>query len=149
MRIARLRSDDQSQETCPDDIAAFERPRKGVQAAGSFSFPEKVPSPACRFRVAEEVAGFCIFKFMISAIAGSAPRVRDNENFRRPRHHIFPGDAHEILTRARERIDTTGELHHEGRVYAVEANSYFARPGPRVVDGTELLAHLIHPGLFP
>jgi len=34
------------------------------------------------------------------------------------------------------------------RVYAVNANSYFARPGPRVVDGTELLAHLIHPDLF-
>ena len=37
----------------------------------------------------------------------------------------------------------------EGRVYGVDANSYFARPGPRVVDGTELLAHLIHPELFP
>jgi iron complex transport system substrate-binding protein len=37
---------------------------------------------------------------------------------------------------------------NEGRVYAVDANSYFARPGPRVVDGTELLAHLIHPELF-
>jgi iron complex transport system substrate-binding protein len=36
-----------------------------------------------------------------------------------------------------------------GRVYAVDANSYFARPGPRVVEGTELLAHLIHPDLFP
>ena len=36
----------------------------------------------------------------------------------------------------------------EGRVYAVDANSFFARPGPRVVDGTELLAHLIHPDLF-
>ncbi len=35
-----------------------------------------------------------------------------------------------------------------GRVYAVDANSYFARPGPRVVEGTELLAHLIHPELF-
>jgi iron complex transport system substrate-binding protein len=34
------------------------------------------------------------------------------------------------------------------RVYAVDANSYFARPGPRVVEGTELLAHLIHPELF-
>jgi iron complex transport system substrate-binding protein len=34
------------------------------------------------------------------------------------------------------------------RVYAVDANSYFARPGPRVVEGTELLAHLIHPDLF-
>jgi iron complex transport system substrate-binding protein len=35
-----------------------------------------------------------------------------------------------------------------GRVYAVNANAYFARPGPRVVDGTELLAHLIHPDRF-
>ncbi len=36
----------------------------------------------------------------------------------------------------------------DGRVYAVDANSYFARPGPRVVEGTVLLAHLIHPDLF-
>ncbi len=35
-----------------------------------------------------------------------------------------------------------------GRVYAVDANSYFARPGPRVVDGIELLAHLFHPEVF-
>jgi len=35
-----------------------------------------------------------------------------------------------------------------GRVHAVNANSYFARPGPRVVEGTELLAHLIHPDRF-
>jgi iron complex transport system substrate-binding protein len=36
---------------------------------------------------------------------------------------------------------------HAGRVFAVDANAYFARPGPRVVDGVELLAHLIHPDL--
>ena len=36
-----------------------------------------------------------------------------------------------------------------GRVFVVDANSYFARPGPRVVEGTELLAHLIHPELMP
>jgi iron complex transport system substrate-binding protein len=35
-----------------------------------------------------------------------------------------------------------------GKVYAVDASSYFARPGPRVIQGTELLAHLIHPELF-
>ena len=35
-----------------------------------------------------------------------------------------------------------------GRVYAVDANSYFARPGPRVVEGAELLARLIHPESF-
>jgi iron complex transport system substrate-binding protein len=35
----------------------------------------------------------------------------------------------------------------EKRVYVVDANSYFARPGPRIVEGTELLAHLLHPDL--
>jgi len=34
------------------------------------------------------------------------------------------------------------------RVYAVDADSYFARPGPRIVDGIELLAHLTHPEVF-
>ncbi len=32
-----------------------------------------------------------------------------------------------------------------GRVVAVNANAYFSRPGPRVVDGVELLAELLHP----
>ncbi len=36
----------------------------------------------------------------------------------------------------------------KGHVYAVDANSYFARPGPRVVEGIELLAHLFHPEVF-
>jgi iron complex transport system substrate-binding protein len=36
----------------------------------------------------------------------------------------------------------------ENRVYVVDANSYFARPGPRIIDGTELLAHLLHPEQF-
>ena len=33
----------------------------------------------------------------------------------------------------------------EARVYAVDANAYFARPGPRFAEGVELLAHLLHP----
>jgi iron complex transport system substrate-binding protein len=36
----------------------------------------------------------------------------------------------------------------ENRVYVVDANAYFARPGPRIVEGTELLAHLFHPDQF-
>ena len=34
-----------------------------------------------------------------------------------------------------------------GRIVAVDANAYFSRPGPRVVDGVELLAELLHPEL--
>lgn len=36
-----------------------------------------------------------------------------------------------------------------GTVYAVDASSYFSRPGPRIVDGLEILAWTIHPDAFP
>lgn len=35
------------------------------------------------------------------------------------------------------------------RVWAVDASSYFSRPGPRLVDGVELLGHLLHPDRLP
>ena len=31
------------------------------------------------------------------------------------------------------------------RIVAVDAAAYFSRPGPRLVDGLELLAHILHP----
>lgn len=34
-----------------------------------------------------------------------------------------------------------------GRVFAVDAAATFSRPGPRLVDGVELLAHILHPDL--
>jgi len=37
----------------------------------------------------------------------------------------------------------------EADVFAVDASSYFSRPGPRLVDGIELLAHVLHPGRVP
>jgi len=36
----------------------------------------------------------------------------------------------------------------EGEVYAADGSSYFSRPGPRLVDGLELLAKMIHPEVF-
>ena len=53
------------------------------------------------------------------------------------------------------RLDRAAELARkmprisDATVYAVDANAYFARPGPRVVEGVELLAHLFHPDLVP
>lgn len=35
-----------------------------------------------------------------------------------------------------------------GRVYATDGSAYFSRPGPRIVESLEILAHLIHPKLF-
>ncbi|HWY18021.1 MAG TPA: cobalamin-binding protein [Solirubrobacteraceae bacterium] len=35
------------------------------------------------------------------------------------------------------------------RVVAVDASAYFSRPGPRLIDGLELLAHILHPESVP
>ncbi|MHB8646906.1 MAG: ABC transporter substrate-binding protein, partial [Thermomicrobiales bacterium] len=35
-----------------------------------------------------------------------------------------------------------------GRVFVMDGNAHISRPGPRVVDGTELLARLLHPDAF-
>jgi iron complex transport system substrate-binding protein len=43
----------------------------------------------------------------------------------------------------RERLDSLGAR----QVFAVDAASTFSRPGPRLVDGVELLGHLFHPEL--
>jgi iron complex transport system substrate-binding protein len=36
-----------------------------------------------------------------------------------------------------------------GNVFAVDATSYFSRPGPRIVDGLEILAWAAHPETYP
>lgn len=36
-----------------------------------------------------------------------------------------------------------------GKVFAVNGHAYFSRSGPRLVDGLEILAHILHPELFP
>jgi iron complex transport system substrate-binding protein len=43
-----------------------------------------------------------------------------------------------------DRIEAIGA----GRVFAVDAASTFSRPGPRLVDGVELLGHILHPDLI-
>ena len=36
----------------------------------------------------------------------------------------------------------------DNQVWATDATSYFSRPGPRVVDGVEILARILHPNIF-
>ena len=36
-----------------------------------------------------------------------------------------------------------------GNVFAVDASSYFSRPGPRIVEGLEIMAWTLHPEAFP
>jgi iron complex transport system substrate-binding protein len=48
---------------------------------------------------------------------------------------------------AKETMEQAGRLAqlNAERVVAVDAAAYFSRPGPRLVDGVELLAYLFHP----
>ncbi len=53
--------------------------------------------------------------------------------------------AHREAEMHREQLAEVGA----GEIVAVNAAAFFSRPGPRIVDGLELLAHIIHPELFP
>jgi iron complex transport system substrate-binding protein len=58
---------------------------------------------------------------------------------------LYVGEASEQALRRSDELASLGAK----RVYSVDAASSFSRPGPRLVDGTELLAHLLHPELAP
>jgi iron complex transport system substrate-binding protein len=58
---------------------------------------------------------------------------------------LYAGEAAKLALACREQLEELGAE----RVYAVDAASSFSRPGPRLVDGTELLAHLLHADLVP
>ncbi|MEA2439016.1 MAG: iron complex transport system substrate-binding protein [Thermoleophilaceae bacterium] len=53
-------------------------------------------------------------------------------------------DADRAASEAYAYADRIAALNAE-RVVAVDAAAYFSRPGPRLVDGVELLAHVLHP----
>ena len=53
--------------------------------------------------------------------------------------------AHREAEMHRDQLAAVGA----GEVVAVNAAAYFSRPGPRIVDGLELLAHILHPELVP
>jgi iron complex transport system substrate-binding protein len=53
-------------------------------------------------------------------------------------------DAERALEEAYTLEDELAAIGAE-RVVAVDASAYFSRPGPRLIDGLELLAHVLHP----
>ena len=57
-------------------------------------------------------------------------------------------DAERALEEAEEFADELEELGAR-RIVAVDASAYFSRPGPRLVDGLELMAHILHPDRVP
>ncbi len=57
-------------------------------------------------------------------------------------------DAPRAHTEALEHLDALVQVGAR-RIVAVDAAAYFSRPGPRLVDGLELLAHVLHPERVP
>jgi iron complex transport system substrate-binding protein len=57
-------------------------------------------------------------------------------------------DADRALAEAFAHLDALRGL-GATRVVAVDAAAYFSRPGPRLVDGLELMAHILHPDRVP
>jgi iron complex transport system substrate-binding protein len=61
-------------------------------------------------------------------------------------------DARRAVSEARAlpKLPGWGEVPavRSGRVWAVDANSHFSRPAPRLVEGVEILARILHPQAF-
>lgn len=57
-------------------------------------------------------------------------------------------DAPRALAEAERHADRLRAL-GAGEIVAVDASAYFSRPGPRLIDGLELLAHILHPDAVP
>ena len=57
-------------------------------------------------------------------------------------------DADRALEEAEAYADELASLGAR-RVVAVDAAGHFSRPGPRLVEGLELLAHILHPDRLP
>jgi len=57
-------------------------------------------------------------------------------------------DATRALVEAEEFANRLRALGAD-QVVAVDASAYFSRPGPRLIDGLELLAHILHPDRVP
>jgi iron complex transport system substrate-binding protein len=53
--------------------------------------------------------------------------------------------AHEEAVRFERQLSALGAE----RIVAVNASAYFSRPGPRLIDGIELLGHVLHPEQLP
>jgi iron complex transport system substrate-binding protein len=85
----------------------------------------------------------------VLGLAGESSAVRSWEEVAAARPEVVVVmpcgyDAERALEEAYDFQDELAELGAR-RIVAVDASAYFSRPGPRLVDGLELLAHILHP----
>src|SRR3989304_6879067 len=112
----------------PPYVAGHWVPEMGRIAGGDYGFG-KVGKPS--FKVSwDEIFDFAVVcRFLITCVTESQGRVRAADGkFSNEYWHRIPAVR-------------------KGHVYIVDANSYFSRPGPRIVDGLEILDKILHPEL--
>jgi iron complex transport system substrate-binding protein len=103
---------------------------------------------------------------MITAVGGTPVLAEDGQPSRETAWHEVRNATPEVIVfmpcgyYLEEAEDEAGRfLEHpefadtpavrNGNVYAVDATSYFSRPGPRLIDGLEILAWAAHPDSYP
>ena len=85
----------------------------------------------------------------VLGLPGERSRVADPEELDAARPDVVVAmpcgyDTERAAREVRDHAELVAGL-GAGRVVAVDAAAYFSRPGPRLVDGVELLAHVLHP----
>jgi len=106
--------------------------------SGYGTFANDIISLAGGINIAEARGGF--FQIGLEELVGSNPeRIIILED------HLWPTPTYDAIMND-ERLRRVTAI-SEGRVYKVDAN-LFSRPGPRLVDGIEELARILHPETF-
>src|SRR4051794_5483623 len=152
-RLAEATDDDEAGEGLLEEAAErIDRVREGVESA------ERVPVVALEWLDPPYVGGHWVPQ-MIEIAGGIDPLGMPGEKSRTaPRDELRAASprvvvsipcgyyaeraAHEVMQKREEILALGAE-----RVVAVDAAAYFSRPGPRLVDGIETLAHILHPDL--
>ena len=112
------------------------------------SIPDEILCPLCEYNlrgIPEPRCPECGFKFEWDEVLRYDPEVIvlmpcdfDVERSARDAQLLAGRPGWETLAAVRS-----------GQVWAVHGGAYFNRPGPRVVDGVEILAEILHPEVFP
>jgi iron complex transport system substrate-binding protein len=106
--------------------------------SGYGTFANDIISLAGGINIAEARGGF--FQIGLEELVGSNPeRIIILED------HLWPTPTYDAIMND-DRLRGVTAI-SEGRVYKVDAN-LFSRPGPRLVDGIEELARILHPETF-
>jgi iron complex transport system substrate-binding protein len=86
-------------------------------------------------------------------LPGEPSRESDWEELRaaEPSTVILMQCGYDAARSAEEAEDFAADLAslNASQIFSTDANAYFSRPGPRLVDGIEQLAHTLHPTLVP